>query len=80
MGKEILNQGQEAQRIPGRINSRRNILRHIVFKLKKAKDKEEILKGTRKKQQITYKGTPTMLSADFSVETLLVRREWHDTY
>ena len=26
----------------------------------------------------TYKGTPTILSADFSTETLQVRREWHD--
>ena len=42
MGKEILNQGQEAQRIPGRINSRRNTPRHIVIKLKKTKLKTEI--------------------------------------
>ena len=80
MGKEILNQVREAQRIPGRINSRRNILRHIVIKLKKTKDKEEILKGTRKRQQITYKGTPKRLSADFSTETLQARRERHDIF
>ena len=28
MGKEIANQIQEAQRVPGRINPRRNTLRH----------------------------------------------------
>jgi len=28
MGKEIVNQVQEAQRVPGRINPRRNISRH----------------------------------------------------
>ena len=39
------------------------------------KTKDKILKATRAKQQITYVGTPTMLSADFSVETLLARRE-----
>ena len=33
MGKEILNQVQEAQRIPGRINPRRNIPKHMVIKL-----------------------------------------------
>ena len=30
------------------------------------------------KQQITYKGIPVGLSADFSAETLQARREWHD--
>ena len=27
---------------------------------------------------MTYKGTPIMLSADFSAETLQARRVWHD--
>ena len=44
----------------------------------KIKNKEKILKATREKQQITYKGNPIMLSADFSAETLQDRREWHD--
>ena len=39
MGKEILNQVQEAQRIPGRINPRRKTLRHVVIKLTKIKNK-----------------------------------------
>ena len=33
------------------------------------KDEEKILKATRGKQQITYKGIPIRLSADFSAET-----------
>ena len=41
MGKEIGTQIQEAQRIPGRINPRRNTLRHIEIKLTKIKDKEK---------------------------------------
>ena len=49
MGKEIVNQVQEAQRVPGRINPRRNTLRHIVIKLTKIKDKDKILKATREK-------------------------------
>ena len=57
MGKEIATQVQEVQRIPGRINPRRNMPRHIVIKLTKIKDKEKLLKATREKQQITYKGT-----------------------
>ena len=42
MGKEIVNQVQEAQRVPGRINPRRNTLRHIVITLTKTKDKYKI--------------------------------------
>ena len=58
MGKEIVNQVQEAQRLPYRINPRRNTSRHILIKLTKIKDKKKILKATREKQQITYKGIP----------------------
>ena len=47
MGKEIVNQVQEAQRVPGRTNPRRNTLRHIVIKLIKIKDRDKILKATR---------------------------------
>ena len=50
MGKEIVNQVQEAQRVPGRINPRRNTPRHIVTKLTKIKDRDKILKATREKQ------------------------------
>ena len=78
MGKEIATQVQEAQRVPYRINPRRNTPRHIVIKLAKIKDKKNLLKAAREKRQITYKGTPTRLTADFSAETLQVRREWHD--
>ena len=52
MGKEIVNQVQEAQRVPGRINPRRNTPKHIVIKLTKIKDKDKTLKATREKQQI----------------------------
>ena len=51
MGKEIINQVQEAQTVPGRINPRRNTPRHIVIKLTKIKDKDKILKATRGKRQ-----------------------------
>ena len=42
------------------------------------KDREKILKAAREKKQITNKGTPISLLADFSAETLQARREWHD--
>ena len=46
----------------------------------KIKDKDKILKAAREKQQISYKGTPIRLSADFSTETLQARREWRDIF
>ena len=80
MEKETVTQVQEAQRVPRSINPRSNILRHIVIKLKRIKDKEKILKVTRERQQITYKGMAIRLSADFSAETLQARREWHNIF
>ena len=47
MGKEIVNQVREAQRVPYRINPRRNMPRHILIKLSKFKYKEKILKTAR---------------------------------
>ena len=70
MGKEIVNQVQEAQRVPYRINPKRNMPRHILIKLSKIKYKEKILKAGREKKHITYKGIPIRLTADLSAETL----------
>ena len=75
MRKEIVSQVQEVQKAPYRINPRRNTSRHILIKLSKIKYKEKILKAGREKQQITYKGTPIRLTADFLAETLQARRE-----
>ena len=80
MKKEIVNQVQEAQRIPYRINPRRNMPRHILIKLTKTKHKERILKAAREKQQVTYKGNPTCLTADLLAETLQARREWQEIF
>ena len=80
MGKEIVNQIQEAQRVPGRINPRRNTLRQLVIKLTKIKDRDKIVKATREKRQITYNGSLIRLLANFSIETLQTRREWHNIF
>ena len=48
MGKEIVKQVQEAQRVPYRINPKRNTRRHILIKLSKIKYKEKILKAAGK--------------------------------
>ena len=78
MGKEIVTKVQEVQRVPYRINHRRNTPRHILIKLTKIKFKEKILKATREKQKITLKGIPVRLAADYSAETLQARREWQN--
>ena len=46
----------------------------------KVSDKERTLKAAREKQNVTYKGTPIRLSADFSTETLQARREWQGIF
>ena len=76
MEKEIVNQVQEAQRVPYRINPRR----HILIKLTKIKHKERIFKAAREKQQVTYKGKPICLTADLPAETLQARREWQNIF
>ena len=54
--------------------------RHILIKLTKIKDREKVLKATKERQQITCKGIPIKLSADFSAKAIQVRREWHDIF
>ena len=75
MGKEIITQVQETQRVPNRINPRRNTPRYILIKLMKIKHKKQILKAAREKQQITHKGIPITITADLSIETLQARME-----
>ena len=71
---------QEAQRVPDKLNPNRPTPRHIIIKMAKVNDKERILKAARKKQNVTCKGTPIRLSADFSTETLQARREWQEIF
>ena len=78
MGKDIITQVKETQRVPNRINPRQNTPRYILIKLTEIKHKEQILKAAREKQQITHKGIPIRITADLSIETLQARREWQD--
>lgn len=67
LAKETDIKVQEAQRVPERINPKRNTPRHTVIKMAKIKGRK--LKAANEKQQITYKGMPIRLPADFSAET-----------
>ena len=80
MGKEIVKQVQETQRVPYRINPRRNTPRHILIKLSKIKYKENILKAAREKQQITYKRIPIRSTDNLPAETLQARRVWQHIF
>ena len=76
MEKEIVNQVQEAQRVPFWINWRRNISRHILIKLTKTKYKERILKAARDNRQVTYKGNP-IVSSSLKFSVLFLWAEQH---
>ena len=81
LAKEIdFQEVQEAQRVPKKLDPKRNIPRHIIIKLPKIKDMEKILKAAREKETVTYKGGPIRLSADFSKETLQGRRGWKEVF
>ena len=81
LAKEIdFQEVQEAQRVPKKLDPKRNTPRHIIIKLPKIKEKERILKTARGKERVTYKGVPIRLSADSSKETLQARRGWKEVF
>ena len=73
--REKVTQIQETQNIPIKRNPKRPIARHIIIKLAKFQDKERILKAAREKQEVTHKGAPIRLAADYSMEMFQARRE-----
>ena len=74
MGKEIITQVQETQRVTNRINTRQNTPRHILIKLTEIKHKEQILKAARGKQQTMHKEILKRITADLSIQSLQARR------
>ena len=81
LAKEIdFQEAQEAQRVPKKLDPRRNTPRHFITTLPKIKDKERILEAAREKDTVTYKGVPIRLSADFSKEILQARRDWQEVF
>ena len=67
---------QEAQRVPKKLDPKRNTPRHIIINLPKIKDKERILKAARRKERVTYRGVPIRLLE----ETLQARRGWKEVF
>jgi hypothetical protein len=71
---------QEASRTPNRQDQNRTTPRHIIIKTRSPETRERILKAIREEKQITYKGKPIKITADFSTETLNARRVWVEIF
>ena len=78
--KRIINQVQEVQRGPYKVNPKGNMLRHILIKLSKNKYKEKILKTVRENQQITDRRIPIRLSTNILAETLQAKSKWQNIF
>ena len=63
MEKEIVNQVQEAQRVPYRVNTRRNTPSGILINLTKTKHKKKNIKISKRKAAKNIKGKPHMLNS-----------------
>ena len=78
--RENVTQIRETQRVSVKKNQNRPTSTYTIIKMAKLQDKERISKSAKEKQEVTYKGAPIRLSADFSMETLQARREWQNIF
>jgi hypothetical protein len=72
-------QVQEASRTPNRPEQNRTTPQHII-KTTSTENRERILKAVKEKKQITYKGKPSKITANFSTETLKARKAWSEVF
>jgi hypothetical protein len=73
-------QVQKASSTPNRLDQNRTSLWHVIIKTTSTENRERILKAVREKKQITYKGKPIKITADFSTETLKAKRAWSEVF
>jgi ribosomal protein L39E len=73
-------QVQEASRTPNRLDQNRTIPLYIIIKTTSTEYRERLLKAVREKKQVTYKGKPIKITADFSTEILKARRAWGEVF
>jgi hypothetical protein len=73
-------QRQETSRTPNSPDQNGTTPQHIIIKTKSTETRERILKAVREKKQVTYKGKPIKIKADFSTETLKARRAWNEIF
>uniref|UniRef100_A0A8C2N4N5 LINE-1 type transposase domain-containing protein 1 n=1 Tax=Cricetulus griseus TaxID=10029 RepID=A0A8C2N4N5_CRIGR len=65
-----------AHRIPNAVDEHRLTPRHILVKFWSAGDKQKILKASRAKREITYRGSKIRMTADLSPGTIDARSQW----
>lgn len=53
------------------------MIRHIIIKPLKSKNKEKFLKAAKEYRYIIYRGTPILMTVGFSSETMEARRKQH---
>ena len=58
LAKELDMQVQDAQKVPKKLDPRRNTPRHIIINLPKIKDKEKSQKQQEKRRQLPTKDFP----------------------
>ena len=80
MGREIITQVQETQRVPNRINPRQNTPKTHINQINKDQTQRTNIKSSKGKttNKITHKGIPIRITGDLSIEILQARREWQD--
>ena len=63
LAKEIdFQEIQEAQRVPKKLDPKRNTPRHVIIKLPKIKDKKRILKAAREKESYLQRSFHKLIS------------------
>ncbi|XP_076992269.1 LINE-1 type transposase domain-containing protein 1 [Tamandua tetradactyla] len=65
-----------AYRVPSKIDEKRLTPRHILVRFWNASDKKKIIKASRERKEVTYKGERIRLTADLSLDTLDARSKW----
>ncbi|XP_032749122.1 LINE-1 type transposase domain-containing protein 1 [Rattus rattus] len=65
-----------AHRIPNSVDEHRLTPRHILVKFWNTGDKQRILKASRAKKEITYRGAKIRMTADLSPSTIDARSQW----
>uniref|UniRef100_A0A8C9QHB5 L1 transposable element RRM domain-containing protein n=1 Tax=Spermophilus dauricus TaxID=99837 RepID=A0A8C9QHB5_SPEDA len=67
----------QVYRTPNIQNYSRPTPSHIIRRIKNTQNKDKISKATREKYQVTYRGKPIQISADFLIQILNARRSWN---
>jgi hypothetical protein len=78
--ESFAHSGTGSLQTPNRLDQNRTSPGHIIIKTINIEHRERILKAVREKKQVTYKGKPIKITADFSTETLKARRAWSEVF